>query len=99
MEDVKHVSEVLFNWFAKVGGAIMVVYTGMTIWNLKRIFSMEKDLAINTEADRSRDMQIKEIKELYVKMDTKIDTMNAAINSLRWDIVNQTKTMNAIINK
>lgn len=62
MEEIKHVSEVVFNWGAKITGAIFAFIVAWLIRLQILEHKNEKGLAVNETNDIMRDKEIKEIK-------------------------------------
>lgn len=73
MEDVKLVTQNLFDWVIKGTGIAITFLFGWLAKLQWFVNKSDKHLAINTEADKARDKEIHEIKLGYVLLSKKMD--------------------------
>jgi len=81
MEDIKHISEAVFNWAAKIIGAILTFILAWLIRLQILEHKNEKGLAINETNDIMRDKEIKEIKDVIKGLKREFNILKMANNT------------------
>ena len=81
MEEIKHVTENIFNWAVKVAGGIIAFILG---WLARLQFlhnKTEKGLAVNENSDAMRDKEIQEIKASIKWLKNEFNILKMANNT------------------
>ncbi len=81
MEDVKYVSENIFNWAIKVAAGIIAFLIGWLTRLQFQYNKTEKGLAVNENSDAMRDKEIQEIKASIKWLKNEFNILKMANNT------------------
>ena len=92
MEEIKHVSEVVFNWVAR---ALFAVFSFNIAWNMrlqKKVNTIDKLIAINIEADKGRDSSMQ-------RLETSVRNITDSVRSITLAVADQKEMFNITENQ
>ena len=92
MEEIKHVSEVVFNWVAR---ALFTIFSFNIAWNMrlqKKVNTIDKLIAINCEADKARDATV-------LRLETSVRQIKESVRTITFAVADQKEMFNITENQ